>query len=518
MAEEATDREANRIIADRYLLLHRIAAGGGASVWLAYDQRLGVEVALKEILPPGLIETEQETEDRISRIRIESKRAAPLRGHPHVVTVHEVFEHARRPWAVMEYIQGAVSLNEIVLQRGPLLIQDVARIGLATLDALTAGHERSIVHGEVKPSNVLIAPGHSGAGNPRVLLTDYGTSAQTNDSGTQYTEMHFLASTPGYVAPERTMGHPQTAAADLFSLGCTLYFAVEGHGPFDSETALGTLAAIALEEPHEFLRAGILSPLIQALLAKDPEQRPSAEEVENGLSQILLTPYEDTLTEHELSTQSLWSSTPATKRHVHQNARHRSLHPFSPSIGQAAGAVFKNTHQPPRAMTTIATFHRGFRPPYDRQRHLLRDNFLIMLASATATASLLAQTGSWWGTPLLGVLWAELTLIGVIHLRQGESHAEETESTDLTGITRHGSPRRATAFLDGFVDVLLFMHPRSRTPRAKRTRDEYLRDVYNRIGPPPTARPESGERQASCIQVECPEEPDGGHSTPGDST
>ncbi|WP_037671798.1 serine/threonine-protein kinase, partial [Streptomyces afghaniensis] len=273
-----------RVVAGRYLLLRRLGSGGMGHVWLAHDQRLACEVALKEIVFRDPAEAGNEREARVARARAEARHAAGLRGHPHVVTVHDVLEHEGLPWIVMEYVTGAVDLRELVTRRGPLAPAECARVGLAVLDALTAGHERGVMHRDVKPANILLAPDRAGSPYGRVLLTDYGISVQPDAGETRYTMASVLVGTAGYLAPERASGSTPTPAADLFSLGCTLYFGVEGRGPFERESHLAALTAVVMEEPLVPLRAGALEPVLHGLLAKDPELRMTAQEAEAGLS------------------------------------------------------------------------------------------------------------------------------------------------------------------------------------------------------------------------------------------
>lgn len=276
-----------RVVAGRYLLLNRLGSGGMGHVWLAHDQRLVCEVALKEIVFRDPDPTGDEREARVARARAEARHAAGLRGHPHVVTVHDVLEHEGLPWIVMEYVTGALDLKELVETRGPLAPAECARIGLAVLDALTAGHERGVMHRDVKPANILLAPDRSGAPYGRILLTDYGISVQPDAGETRYTLASVLVGTSGYLAPERATGGPPTSAADLFSLGCTLYHCVEGHGPFERESHLAEVTAVVMEEPRPAVRAGALGPVLRALLVKDPGLRPSAPEAEAALSRIV---------------------------------------------------------------------------------------------------------------------------------------------------------------------------------------------------------------------------------------
>ncbi|WP_405875169.1 protein kinase domain-containing protein [Streptomyces sp. NBC_00005] len=297
-----------RVIAGRYLLLHQLGSGGMGHVWLAHDQRLACEVALKEIVFRDLDPADDEREARVARARAEARYAAGLRGHPHVVTVHDVLEHEGLPWIVMEYVAGAVDLKELVDTRGPLAPAECARLGLAVLDALTAGHERGVMHRDVKPANILLAPDRTGAPYGRVLLTDYGISVRPEGGETRYTMASVLVGTSGYLAPERATGGPPTAAADLFSLGCTLYHGVEGRGPFERESNLAEVTAVVMEEPRPAVRAGALGPVLQALLVKDPGRRPSATEAEAALSRIV-TPQAEAYarTQTDLGSQPPWA-------------------------------------------------------------------------------------------------------------------------------------------------------------------------------------------------------------------
>lgn len=313
---------AGRVIAGRYLLLRRLGSGGMGHVWLAHDRRLACEAALKEVVfrePVGA----EEREARVARARAEARHAAGLRAHPHVVTVHDVLEHEGLPWIVMEYVADAVDLRELVTRQGPLAPAECARVGLAVLDALTAGHRRGVLHRDVKPANILLAPDRTGAPYGRVLLTDYGISVQPDTGETRYTMASALVGTAGYLAPERATGGAPTAAADLFSLGCTLYFGVEGRGPFERESHLAELTAVVAEEPRPPVRAGALEPVLRALLAKDPGRRPDAAAAEALLGGIVPpragTPYVRTTTDPRSEPQ--WHGSPAPPPGRHRRSR-----------------------------------------------------------------------------------------------------------------------------------------------------------------------------------------------------
>ena len=262
-----------RVVAGRYRLRQRLGSGGGGDVWLAEDEQLRVQVAVKGIDVPR--EPDASGGDPVGRGRKEALKAAQLREHPNVITVYDVVEDDDRPWIVMEYLPGTRDLRAVVTERGALPSSEVAGIGAAALDALCAGHRLGIIHRDVKPSNILLAPDHSGAADRRVLLTDYGISLSPRE--TRVTQSGMVVGTPGFVAPERLSGGEATAATDLFSLGVTLYFAVEGIAPFERDTLDASLMAALTTEPDVPQRAsGSLSRVIMGLLAKDPAERMQA--------------------------------------------------------------------------------------------------------------------------------------------------------------------------------------------------------------------------------------------------
>ncbi|MCT9084634.1 serine/threonine-protein kinase [Streptomyces fulvoviolaceus] len=264
-----------RVVAGRYRLRQRLGSGGGGDVWLAEDEELRVQVAVKEIDVPR--EPDAVGGDPVGRGRKEALKAAQLREHPNVITVYDVVEDDGRPWIVMEYLPGTRDLRAVVTERGPLPSDEVTGIGSAALDALCAGHRLGIIHRDVKPSNILLAPDRSGTADRRVLLTDYGISLWPRE--TRVTQSGMVVGTPGFVAPERLSGGEATAATDLFSLGVTLYFAVEGTAPFERDTLDASLMAALTTDPDVPQRASDpLSRVVMGLLAKDPAERLQAEQ------------------------------------------------------------------------------------------------------------------------------------------------------------------------------------------------------------------------------------------------
>jgi hypothetical protein len=195
----------------------------------------------------------------------EAKTAARL-NHPGVVTVFDVFEEDGSPWIVMEFVR-ARALDQVVTEDGPLTPLAAARAGECLLSALSAAHSAGVLHRDVKPSNVLL--GQDG----RAVLTDFGIATFAGDPA--LTQVGMVVGSPGFTAPERLRGQPATPASDLWSLGATLYAAVEGRGPFErTGGAAAIMTGVVSEKAPRAPSAGPLMPVIDALLRADPAARP----------------------------------------------------------------------------------------------------------------------------------------------------------------------------------------------------------------------------------------------------
>lgn len=245
-------------------------------VWRAHDEVLHRTVAVKE-LTAGLYVAEADRIVLHARTQKEARAAARI-SHPGVVTVHDVIEYDDRPWIVMQYVDGP-SLADAAKESGEIAPREAARIGIHVLGALRAAHEAGVLHRDVKPGNVLLAR------DGRVLLTDFGIAAIEGDS--TITRTGELVGSIDYLAPERVRGGDPGPASDLWSLGATLYTAVEGRSPFRRTSPISTMQAVVAEEPPPPGRAGPLGGVITALLRKDPDERPSAAETERMLLEAM---------------------------------------------------------------------------------------------------------------------------------------------------------------------------------------------------------------------------------------
>ncbi|GLW05250.1 hypothetical protein Misp01_03800 [Microtetraspora sp. NBRC 13810] len=252
-----------RHLAGRYRLLNPLGEGGAGTVWLAADDVLSRDVAVKEVrLAPGLDEARRR---EICEAAVREANVAARLKHPSIVTVHDVLVEDGRPWLVMELLNGT-SLEQMVRERGPMPPHQAARIGVHLLSALAVAHAAGVVHRDIKPSNVLLTR------TGRAVLTDFGIASVAGEATDRTAH---LVGSPAFVAPERLRGEEEGPASDLWSLGATLYFAVEGVPPHDAETPVAVLTKVLVEPPRPPERAGPLTPVLTALLNPEPAARPA---------------------------------------------------------------------------------------------------------------------------------------------------------------------------------------------------------------------------------------------------
>jgi serine/threonine protein kinase len=264
-------------IGGRYRLDSRLASGGMGTVWLGWDERLQRRVAVKTLhLPSWLMAGEREVV--VKRAMREARITARLH-HPNAVQVFDVVDGTDGPCLIMEYVPSR-SLQAIVDEDGPLRPVEAARIGTQVAAALAAAHRAGIVHRDVKPGNVLIAEDGS------AKITDFGISHAFGDSTLTSTGM--LTGTPAYLAPEVARGNASDFASDVYSLGATLYLAVEGRPPSGRDQAnpiavLHRVASGAWEPPTS---SGPLTPTLTRMMSPAVSRRPSMVEVANALSGV----------------------------------------------------------------------------------------------------------------------------------------------------------------------------------------------------------------------------------------
>ncbi|TDC82988.1 serine/threonine protein kinase [Micromonospora sp. KC606] len=262
----------SQLVADRYRLISPLGQGGMGRVWKARDEVLHRDVAIKELVPPPGLTADERREMRERSLR--EARAIARLNHINVVRIFDVLRTDGDPWIVMEYV-ASKSLQDTLAEDGPVPPARGVEIGLGVLGALKAAHKAGVMHRDVKPGNVLL--GDDG----RVVLTDFGLATIPGDPNVTRTGL--VLGSPAYIAPERARDGTAGPEADLWSLGATLYAAVEGKSPYARPSAIATLAALATEPLPPPRNAGPLKPVLQGLLRKDPKERITAEVAERLL-------------------------------------------------------------------------------------------------------------------------------------------------------------------------------------------------------------------------------------------
>jgi eukaryotic-like serine/threonine-protein kinase len=264
---------APRLLNNRYAVLGELGRGGMGVVWRAEDRVIGRQVAVKEVrLPSGVAPAERAVfQERVLR----EARSAGRLNDPAVITVYDVLHEGDATFIVMELVP-APTLSELVRSAGPLPPDRVADLARQALAALETAHAAGIVHRDVKPSNLMVLP------NGRIKLADFGIAQAVDDP--RLTSSGALIGSPGYLAPERLHGGGASPATDLWALGATLYFAVQGQSPFERSSTAATLHAVLTEVPPLTRCAGPLASAITGLLIADPATRLTAPQVRALLS------------------------------------------------------------------------------------------------------------------------------------------------------------------------------------------------------------------------------------------
>lgn len=364
------------VIGGRYALRTAVGHGGMGTVWRAADTVLRREVAVKEVvLPPGLATSDAEA--MFERMHREARAAAGL-SHPSVVQVFDVVIEDGRPWIVMELLD-ARSLADMVIEDGPLAPRAVAKIGIALLGALEVAHAGGVLHRDVKPANVLITR------DGRCVLTDFGVAKLPADI--QLTTPGMVLGSPHFISPERALGHRFGPPSDLFSLGVTLYTAVEGRPPFDKGDPLATMHSVVEDPPLTPERCGPLAEVLYGLMDKDPARRWDVGMSRGYLRELLAGPLSQSPTPQHVTDPWAVVSTPQPPPPVYDEPSARTI-----TGRQIGGRAMLHTGESPatRRGSRHATNALPILPPGSNKPNRMR-----LAVAAGVVAVLALATVSW---------------------------------------------------------------------------------------------------------------------------
>ncbi|MFI8534976.1 protein kinase [Streptomyces aquilus] len=260
------------LLAGRYQLRELLGRGAMGEVWRASDQVLGRLVAVK------LLRAEEAAD--AERFRLEAQTAARL-NHPNVVGMYDFGSHHDQLYLVMELVDGWSLAQERAL-RGVLPPEEAAAVAAQAAAGLSAAHQQGVIHRDIKPANLMLATDRT------VKVADFGIARFATADST-LTATGKILGTADYLAPERALGRSAQPASDVYSLGCVLYELLTGRPPFSGGTSLSVVQqhVSATPPPPSRLRPEIpqqLSELVLHLLAKDPANRPTAEQAADQLA------------------------------------------------------------------------------------------------------------------------------------------------------------------------------------------------------------------------------------------
>jgi serine/threonine protein kinase len=364
------------------------------AVWLARDELLGREVAVKQVLIPVGSDPEATAGHREAAMR-EGRIAARLT-HPHAVSVYDMVDDGGTPWLVMEYLPSR-SLAQVLADGGTLPVTQVAQIGAQVADALIATHAAGVVHRDVKPANILIGEGERSDG--LVKITDFGISRARGD--VSLTQTGVVKGTPAYLAPEVARGQEPNEASDVFSLGATIYACLEGGPPFGmTENPLEMLYRVAGGDFQRPRHAGALTRPLMRMLNSDPAKRPTMTAVRDQLAQLAAdgerditevltarTPLPPTLTDAQAVGSRALPAVPATA----QQAATPSGEPPASAGGGSVAAPPAPPNGPPPVRPPAAG--AAPKPGARRRGRVLALAALALVAALLVTLAVIWQSG-----------------------------------------------------------------------------------------------------------------------------
>lgn len=291
-----------RTVAGRYVLTRQLGRGGMGTVWLGQDSLTGRTVAVKELRAPAGASAEDQ--EIFGKRALREARSAARIQHPNAVTLYDVVPASADDDAVyliMEYVEGATLAQEIE-RSGTLSEKRVTAIAVQLLAVLQTAHRLGIIHRDIKPGNIMIAP------DGQAKLADFGIAHSLGDTRLTSGVIGTLA----YMAPEQFETRAVTAASDLWALGATLYHAAEGNGPFDRESTAAMVRAIAMDPVPVMRSDGPLATAITGMLTRDPARRFTIPQARKALGAAAEVPAQQAA--GYTPTKPAGSATPAARR------------------------------------------------------------------------------------------------------------------------------------------------------------------------------------------------------------
>ncbi len=260
-------------VAGRFVISKLLGAGGMGQVYKAEDSKLKRVVAIKRMAP----RLQQNEQDRRRFLR-EAQQASAL-NHPNIASIYDVIEDQDEIFLIMEYVEGTPLRSSLQVHKD-FSNEEFFKVAAQGLEGLKAAHEKGILHGDIKPENLMLTP------EGRVKVLDFGVArrfslgnSSSNDATmTMATLSPSMSGTPAYMAPEVLMQKPYDGRADLFSMGLVCYEMLGGPQPFETDSIAGTLASVLHKDPPPIEQinpkvSSSMSAVLQTMLAKDPAQR-----------------------------------------------------------------------------------------------------------------------------------------------------------------------------------------------------------------------------------------------------
>ena len=436
--------EPETIIDGRYRVISRLGSGGMADVYLAEDQLLGRQLAVKL-----LHHHFAEDQEFVERFRREASSAAGL-SHPNIVAIFDRGEWNGTYYIAMEYVAGR-SLKTVVREQGAL--DPAAAIDIVTqiLRAARFAHKRGVIHRDLKPHNVILDE------EGRARVTDFGIAKA---GASDMTLTGSIMGTAQYLSPEQAQGHTVSGRSDLYAVGIILYELLTGSVPFDGETAVAIAFKQVSAEPRppSELQPGVsaaLDAVVLRALAKDPAQRfADADEFIAALQQARAalpisagTAFAGAIAGTALAAGEPYAAPPAAGP---GRGAHRSRSPGALLLPPADGRDDENG-----------------RPPEDadrRRRWLLWGSGLLLVAALVVLGLLLASSE---GKVTVPSVVGQTEAVALARLRAANLDPGRVEYRELHGHQRRGGQRDAVERQRSGEGVAR-EHPRLRRPRHRR--------------------------------------------------